>query len=191
MKKYLPLLFVVTLSLAACQSYEPYPRPYAYPRIDLPKATTYQTFQTQSCPFTFAYPSTAKISRDNDDSCWVDINFPEYDLTWHITYRDTRETNKDKATYFEDYRRLVYKHTQKARDIQARPISYPAGSGTWFDLYGNVGTPSQIFMHDSTEQQIVMMSFYFQTALKNDSLQPVIEYMKGEVDKMLGTFAWE
>lgn len=179
------------MGLVACQSYEPYPRPYAYPRIDLPGNPSYTTFDNLSCPFTFSYPEGGKVQRDNNDSCWVDIFFPAYDLTWHITYRDTRTGGKDKGAYFEDYRRLVYKHTQKARDIQAKPIRYPAGAGTWFDLYGNVGTPSQIFMHDSAEQQIVMMSFYFQTALKNDSLQPVIEYMKEEVDHMLGTFRWE
>lgn len=191
MKKKLIWATLLLWGLAACQSYAPYPRPYGFPRIDLPAQTTYQTFENEACPFTFAYPASGEIRRENNDSCWVDIYFPPYDLTWHITYRDARTGAKRKADYFEDYRRLVYKHTQQARDIQARSIAYPAGAGTWFDLYGNVGTPSQVFLADSNDAQIVMMSFYFQTALKNDSLQPVIEYMKGEVDNMLGTLRWE
>ncbi|MEZ4827985.1 MAG: hypothetical protein R3C61_17135 [Bacteroidia bacterium] len=186
------LLYILTLLLlgAGCESYVPYPRPFGFPRIDFPEKTTYTGFSNETCPLKFDYPDYGKITRDLPDSCWVDIQFPLYDCKWHFTYRIAGQ-NKDKDAHFEDYRRLIYKHSAKATQIKESPISVPAGQGVLFEIYGNVGTPAQVFLYDSTETHIAMMSFYFQTALKNDSLQPVINYMKGEIKHTLETFQWE
>ncbi|MDX2249763.1 MAG: hypothetical protein SF052_23465 [Bacteroidia bacterium] len=177
--------------LSGCEEYVPYPRPFGFPRIDFPTKTAYTSFSNEICPFTFEYPDYGKISRSLDDSCWVDIHFPVYDCKWHITYRTADKKGKDRHAHYEDYRRLIYKHSKKATQIQESPITVPAGQGILFEIYGNVGTPAQVFLYDSTETQIVMMSFYFQTALKNDSLQPVINYMKGEIGHTLETFQWK
>jgi gliding motility-associated lipoprotein GldD len=177
--------------LSACDSYVPTPRPWAYPRIDLPPALSYQAFSQPNCPFTFEYPAEGRILRASEDSCWVDIGYERFGLVWHITYRDIPASGKPPSAHAEDYRRLIYKHSKKATNISATPASYPAGSGIWYEISGNVGTPAQVFLSDSASRHAFMMSFYFQTALKNDSLQPVIEFMKEEVQRMLGTLRWK
>ena len=187
------LPFISLLTLLACNSYTPYPRPHGFHRIELPapEARKYRMFQNETCPFSFFYPGEGKISRDLSDSCWVDIDFPQYDLKWHITYRNVEETQKSRSTHFEEYRRMIYKHSKQATQIVPSTFELEAGEGTFFEIYGNVGTPAQVFMYDSTEQHVMMMSFYFQTALKNDSLLPVINYMKEEVRNMMDSFEWE
>ncbi|MDX1907817.1 MAG: hypothetical protein SF053_12340 [Bacteroidia bacterium] len=187
---------VITLAcllgfLAACDTYTPVPRKYGFHRIDLPAQTAYVRFQNERCPFTFEYPDYGVVTRQASDSCWVDINYPPFDLKWHIAYRDTRAEGRDYNTIFEEYRRLIYQHSKKASRIEPSPISVPAGRGTWFEVYGNVGTPVQGIICDSTGRHVIMVSCYFQTALKNDSLAPVITFMKGEFDHMLRTVEWK
>jgi len=181
------------LLLSSCEEYTPYARQFGYHRIDIPEQAerSYQTFDMASCPFSFEYPSFGTITRSSADSCWTDIKMMPYDLKWHITYRDVASTEKDLPTHFEEYRRLIYKHTKKATRIQETPISGPKGSGTFFEIYGNVGTPAQVFFADSSESQVMMMSFYFQTALRNDSLRPVIDYMKEEVIHAVNSLEWK
>lgn len=185
------LALLALLASWACDSYNPTPRRYAYPRIDIPAQTQYQSFRSESCPFTFEYPDFGKITRDMPDSCWVDIAFPRFDCKWHFTYHQAGTRTKTRHAYYEEYRRLVYEHSKKAKQINETAIQFAQGAGIRFDINGEVGTPQQLFLYDSTEQQILMMSFYFQTATKNDSLQPVIRYMKGEIEHMLETFRWD
>jgi len=182
---------IFALALNACEEPVNQPRRYGYPRIELPEKHSYTTFSNEICPFTFDYPNYGEITRDMKDSCWVDIRFPNFDLTWHLTYRNASASGKSRSQHFEEYRKLTYKHSPKASHIEAKPLEVPAGKGTLFEIYGEVGTPEQVFLFDSTEQHIMMMSFYFRTATKNDSLVPVTTYMKGEVQKMLESFEWK
>jgi len=177
--------------LAACHEYEPYPRKRAYARIDIPATTAYTQFESKACPFTFAYPAGGVITRQSEDSCWADVNFPQYDCKWHITYRNIKSTKKPASYHFEQYRDLVYKHSKKATQIQAMNAAIPAGKMTLYEIYGNVGTPAQYFLLDTTETHNIMLSFYFQTALRNDSLAPVIAYMKAESRKAMESLRWK
>lgn len=190
-RTFLCSVSICALVFVACEEPVSQPKRYGYPRIEFPTDYGYTTFTNESCPFTFDYPDYGEISRDSKDSCWVDITFPQFDLTWHLTYRNVEESGKKRGQHFEEYRKLVYKHSSKASHIDASPFEAPAGKGTLFEIYGEVGTPEQIFLYDEEEQDIMMMSFYFRTATENDSLAPVSSYMKEEVQKMLNTFKWK
>lgn len=185
------LISTFLLLAVSCEEPVSQPRKYGFPRIEFPQDYAYTTFSNESCPFTFDYPEFGEITRESGDSCWVDITFPAFDLTWHLTYRNAQVSGKSSSQHFEEYRRLVYKHSSKASHIEANPFEAPAGKGTLFEIYGEVGTPEQVFLADSEEQDIMMMSFYFRTATENDSLAPVSAYMKKEVKKMLNTFKWK
>lgn len=188
---FLPGLLLILIAMSACSDPVAYPRPLAFSRIDFPQNPDYKTFDSESCPFTFKYPSEAEISRNASDSCWVDIKFPAYDCKWHVTYRDTRTETKEKEVYYEEWRNMIFKHSKKATRIQDKPISSPDGKGFMYEVYGNVGTPAQLFFSDTKGEEIVMLSCYFRTATKNDSLAPVIDYMKVELEKMVQTLKWE
>lgn len=192
MKVSLAIALVLILTAVSCTTYEPYARPYGYSRIEVPGPAerSYSSFANQSCPFTFEFPAEGSITRDGADSCWVDIKFPKYSLTWHITYRDAN-AKRTRASHFEDYRRLIYKHSKKATQITEEAIGGPNGYGTLFEIYGSVGTPAQVFYTDSSGQQIAMLSFYYRTAEKGDSLLPLTNYMKEELRHMIETVQWQ
>jgi gliding motility-associated lipoprotein GldD len=150
----------------------------------------YQTFRSEVCPFTFEYPSSGQIVRNNADSCWVSIRFDRYDLTWHLTYRNASASGKPRAVHFEEYRRLVYQHSKKSSRIEENPFALPQGDGFLFEVYGEVGTPAQVFFSDSTQEDLLMLSFYYQDATTRDSLQPVTQYMKDELLYTLQSLQW-
>lgn len=186
-------LFLVILAFLAvsCYEYTPTPRPFTFPRINLPENVTYSVLDTPACPVYLEYPAFGVISRSMADSCWTDISFPEFNCKWHVTYRNATETGKKRSKHFEEYRGLVYKHSQKATEIRENPVTTPAGSGVFFEMYGNVGTPAQLFLSDSTGEHILMLSMYYMTAEKNDSLAPVSAFMKTQIQHLANSVKWE
>lgn len=185
------VLLSTLVLLSGCKSPSPYPRPLAFHRIDFPASVSYSQFESTTCPFTFEYPDMGVMTRSNEDSCWVDLYYPSYDCTWHITYRNIPESGKSRAQHFEEWRRLIYQHTKKASQIKDTPIQAANGKGFIFEIFGEVGTPAQIFFFDEQEEDLMMMSIYFQSALKNDSLAPVIDYMKEELAHLTTTMEWK
>lgn len=164
------------------------PKQTGYPRILFPEHE-YQKFSAPQCPFTFEYPKIGTIGDRRIDSCWVDIIMPSYQCKFHITYKPLNQ----KVTYFsayEDYRRLIYKHSQKASEIVETPLHDANGRGTFFEIYGEVPTSAQFFFSDSLHHA-VMCSFYFETALKNDSLKPVIDYFKQDLKHLIQSIHWK
>lgn len=186
------ILLVSVFCLTACEEYVPYARKHGYPRVEMPKkeARKYQKLGQNTCPVGFEYPEYGKISRSLPDSCWVDIYMEPYNLTWHVTYRDILP-GSSLGIQQEDHRKLVYKHSQKATRIKESLIEEPHVQGILYEVDGEVGTPVQAFLYDSTKARVALMSIYFQTAERMDSLQPVIRYMKEELDHALATFNWE
>ena len=58
-----------------------------------------------------------------------------------------------------------------------------------YELFGTVGVPAQVFYSDSVD--VVMASFYFATAVRNDSLSPVIDFMKADLKHMAESISWK
>ncbi len=177
------LLLLVLLMVASCTETR-YPRPRAFPRIELP-AHQYVTFKQQKVPFTFSYPEYGTVEVAKADSMNMEIRFPRFGCTWHITYRDFARLDRlgkkgSPNLSYEDYRKLVFKHSQKASEIFEKRFRTGTGHGTFFELYGEVPTSAQFYVTDSSRHAL-MAAMYFNTALKNDSLAPVIDFMKADL----------
>lgn len=194
-KKAGSISIVVAMSLmflTACgEEYVPFARKYAFPRIDLPASTTYELFENEACPFTFEYPTSATISRNVADSCWVDINLEEYDATFHVNGRNILLSGRPLEVHQEEHRRLIYNHSVKAARIVPEAIQLPNGAGIKYEMVGEVGTPMQVFFHDPSGEESVVISFYYQSALKNDSLAPVTVYLKDQLDHVVESIHWK
>lgn len=186
----LNLIFVLLgLLLCSCRSDVPMPRPEGFHRISLPKHE-YQQYDNTICPIVFDLPVYAVTDVRKPDSCWVNFHLKPLNCYWHLTYKNLRLARVTPQAAFEDYRRLIYKHSQKATEITETALKTPHGSGVLFQIYGNVPTSAQVFFSDSANHA-VMMSFYFNTALKNDSLAPIIEFVKEDMKHMIESLTWK
>lgn len=177
-------------SLFTCQS--PYtPKPRGYFRIDLPEKN-YKIFDT-IYPYTFEYPIYASINKSRHaqgEKYWIDINFIRFNATLHLSYK---EINDNLFTYLEDAYTLATKHIPKADAIYDSTILHREKQifGLLYQIEGSdVASPFQFLLTDST-RHFVRAALYFNTEPNNDSLQPVIKFLKKDIDHMINTFKWK
>lgn len=184
---------VITLLLAGCGSDHDYsPKPRGYFRIDLP-AKAYQQYNG-GCPFTFDYPKYAKVELDSmrgSKPCWLNVQFPQFQGTLHLSYEDIT-SKKMFNELVEDAYLFATKHTSKASSIEQTPISDPARKmyGLYYTIDGNTASNAQFFLTDSTRHYI-RAALYFRSEPKLDSIQPVLTFIKKDMDVVIRTLKWK
>jgi len=184
--------FLAILFLYACSSDGNYtPKPRGYFRIDFPKHD-YRVFDT-TFPYTFEYPVYATIFRDSSDLSepyWINIVYPQFHAELHISYKVIKN---NLAGYIEDSRKLVNKHIPKANAIMTREYIDSANhvSGLIYDIKGSDAASSfQFYLTDSLSK-FVRGALYFNLVPNNDSLSPVIDFLKADLGHMINTFRWK
>ena len=168
------------------------PKPRGYFKIDFPEKK-YQIFNTD-CPFSFEYPVYASIDPDlekNAQPCWKNLNFPQFNAKLHLTYYDVFSA-KAYNDMTEGARALAMKHTVKANAIDQKFINYPDKKvyGVYYTIEGNTASSVQFFLTDSVKHYL-RGALYFNERPQYDSLQPVIKFIKKDIDKMIETFKWK
>lgn len=189
--------FTILLLLASCMLFsscgeENYtPKPRGFFRIDLPEKE-YQNYQSD-CPFSFDYPIYSDIENDTKnlaEPCWLNLNFPKFKGTLHLSYK---AVHGNVAEYLNDARELTNKHIAKAAAINEIPIIYPDKNvyGLIYDVEGSgAASPVQFFVTDSSKH-FVRGALYFTVRPNNDSLQPVIKFIKEDIDRFVDSFEWK
>ena len=166
------------------------PKPKGYFRIDLPEHS-YQKLDTARLPFTCDYATIAEYSsKDTAGSIWIHITYPQQHAALEMTYLPVRD---DLRQLMLNDEKFVEFHFQKADDVEDSYI-YDKDAGLYgkiFDIKGKeVACPLQFWLTDSTEHYL-RASLYFNFAPNNDSLQPVIDYIREDVMRMIETFEWK
>ncbi len=190
---FLAATFMGLLLLTACGGEESYvPKPRGYNRIDLPDFA-YQPLP-DTFPYSFVYSSHARLSRDTFPSAgryYVNLYYPEFDGLVQITYKDLTDPRIDVERLLTDAFGLTMKHNVKAYDINENLIQIKNGQvASVTELSGEVPTQFQFFTTDTTDH-FFRGALYFNTALKNDSLAPVIDYIKKDIVEMLNSLEWK
>ena len=187
--KYLLLLFAF-LFIACGSDY--LPKPKGYNRIDLPEASYQPTPDT--LPYFFEYSKHAKLLRDSSwitERYWINLFYPEMEAAIQITYKPV--TDSIIREYLSDSYRLTSQHNVKAYAIEESIIELPSGLYASFtELEGEVPTQAQFHItdEDSTDH-FLRGALYFRTATKNDSLAPVIDYLKQDMIHLLMSLKWQ
>lgn len=192
MNRWFPLVILV-LMLAACSGESTNtPKPKGYFRIKFPEKR-YQTYNA-NCPFTFEYPTYAKMVVDTDKNtqpCWNNLNFPQFNGQLHLTYHGVFSAESyNKMT--ELARELAMKHTVKASAIDQKLINYPDRKvyGVYYAIEGNTASSVQFFLTDSAKHYF-RGALYFNERPQYDSIQPVVKFIKQDIDKLIETFRWK
>lgn len=193
MKKYCFLfLWVYVLACAACSNNSYTPKPRGYFKIDFP-AKAYQLYN-KDCPFSFEYPTYANLLADSSTDtqpCWYNLTFPQFNGRLHLTYYDV-SSKKEYENLVEDARTFAFKHTVKANAIDQKIINYPEKKvyGVYYAIEGNTASSVQFFLTDSLKHYF-RAALYFNERPQYDSIQPVVNFIKKDLDHMIGTFKWK
>jgi len=189
--KYLIVLFNLVL-LTACNNTAEYtPKPSGYNRIEFP-VKKYQPFSNSS-PFSFDFPLYAKMYPDSTSRLkpnWYNLTFPQFNARLHISYY-TIKSKQEFDMLMEDSRKLAFKHTVKATSIDEGVINIPEKKvyGIFYTIEGNTASAAQFYLTDSSKHYL-RGALYFNEAPKIDSIAPIINFIRIDLDKMIKTFKW-
>jgi len=167
------------------------PKPRGYYRIDLP-AKDYKVFDS-TFPYTFEYPVYSKIVRDSSrmaELYWINIVYTPFNAQLHISYKPV---HRNLAVYLNDAHTLVNKHIAKANAITQRAYEDPTHKvfGLVYEIKGSdAASTCQFYLTDSTKH-FLRCALYFDLVPNNDSLTPVIEFLKKDIEHMIETFRWK
>jgi gliding motility-associated lipoprotein GldD len=175
------------LLLFSCSS-DYLPKPKGYNRIDLPEFS-YIALEG-NYPYAFEHSKHVTIEKDSfnlQENNWINLSYPEFGAKIHFTYFRLEPKTKDLKMVLNDAVNLTAKHQIKAYGIEESIMITPKGyTGVVAELSGEVPTQFQFFVTDST-RHFLRGALYFNTALKNDSLAPVIEYIKVDMAHLMNT----
>jgi len=201
MKKLLWLLPVLLL-IAACNGNHDYsPKPRGYFRVVFPEKA-YQQYNSQY-PFTFIYPKYAVIEKDmnvaperkdkklTNMKYLLNMQFPQFNGTLHLSYESiTSKKVFDELT--EDARNFAFKHSVKATSIDQAIIHNAERKvyGIYYTIDGNAASSVQFFITDSVKNYM-RGALYFNSTPRLDSIQPVLKFVKKDIDTMIKTLRWK
>lgn len=184
-------LLSAILALASCEK-NYMPKPKGYNRIDLPKAE-YKSLP-DSFPYSFEYSKFAKILPDSSyisERYWMNLYYPYMHASIAISYKQINHSMDSLRDFLNTAYRLTSKHQVKAYAIDEYVFKTDLGkTAVLANLSGEVPSQYQFFTTDSTAN-FLRGALYFNTATKNDSLAPVIDYIKEDILHMLNTLQWD
>lgn len=193
--KYSIYITAVFFALLSCND-DYIIKPRGYFKIALPQKK-YQKFEQLGYPYSFEYPLYGNITQDTsffearpENPYWINIDFPQLNGRIHISYKDVRKNNFDSLV--NDSYTLAYKqHTNVATGIKPEPFTTPGGvEGVYFNLKGNTATANQFFITD-TSKHFLRGALYFDATPNEDSLRPVNEFLKADLQHLINTIQWK
>jgi len=181
------LLILTALLILGCGEDKPVPKPVGYFRIDLPDHE--YANKNPDCPFSLAVSKHSYMEYFEDTPCWFNIVYPDLNAKVHLTYKPVSDNLRE---YIEESRNFAYKHQVKAVRIESERIINEEEKvyGLIYDLGGNVASPYQFYVTDSTNH-FLRGALYFRARPNSDSISPSLNYIKEDVRYMLNNFAWK
>jgi gliding motility-associated lipoprotein GldD len=188
MKRFIILL----LTLSACSSDKiPVPKPPTYLRLELPDHQ-YSTYNG-NCGYSFQSAKIFTVKDVVDSSgtmtCHKDIHLGTLNGVIHFSFINMTEPLSTYVNYAND---KVDEHKLKATAIEDFRLinGKKRVFGTFFELKGDVASPYQFYLTDSTSR-FVSGVVYFNSRPNYDSLKPSLDYLKLDLMKMVETFEWK
>lgn len=195
------LILIAAFMFASCNGDHDYsPKPRGYFRIDFPKKE-YRQYESPY-PFTFLYPKYAVVVQDTkvvpqkdkrliNMKHLLNMQFPQFNGTLHLSY-ESITSQKVFNELIEDARSFAFKHTVKATSIVQGSIRNPQQKvyGIYYTIDGNAASSLQFFLTDSLHNYM-RGALYFNSEPRLDSIQPVLTFVKKDVDTLIKTFRWK
>lgn len=163
------------------------PKPYGYYRIDLPD-TLYGEVDDAALPYTFEMSRNA-VLQHRDTSGWIDVVYPALNARIYCTYHPVHGNLRELS---DDANGFIYKHAVMADAIPEQGFENPEKRvyGVFYDLKGNTASPLQVVLTDSV-RHFFRAALYYYTTPNQDSLQPVTDYMRHDIRRLVESFRWK
>lgn len=180
-------ILVICFVLSACNE-RPLPKPTGYFRIDLPEKN-FKRIDTLKQPISFEIPAYAHPNPRADQEGYLNIDFPYFDARIHLSYIPVEDNLN---SLLEDARTLVYKHVAKAQDINEGIVMNTEDQvyGMYYQIAGNAASGAQFYLTDSVNN-FLRGALYFNTEPNFDSIAPVQEYLKQDIEHFIESFKWK
>jgi gliding motility-associated lipoprotein GldD len=187
MSRLILFTFVIAIAFVACKSEPPPPRPRAYPRIEFPDRSTVQ-YDTSACPFTFRYPGYAVIN-EKKEACWFDLYMPGFEARLHCSYVPVTK-EKGFTDLVRDAFVIAGKINERANYMTESRVQNAHGAGGLIlDWTGPAASPVHFYLSD-TIHHFFKAALYFDARVQPDSLAPIVEFIKQDIDSLIATFEW-
>lgn len=189
MKKYL-ILTLAFFTLLSCEEEMYIPKPPTYLRIDLPNHD-YENYQSD-CSYEFNLSKVYTIEDVPDEevsSCNKRVDLGPLNGMAFLRYWKIEEPL---AYYINNANDEIDRHKIKATNIVDKRIirSEDRVFGTVFELQGDVATPYQFYLTDSTNH-FIYCEVLFNSTPNYDSLKPSLEYFRADLDELIQSFKWQ
>jgi len=193
-KIFFILVLFIALGFTACNS-KFTPKATGYPAIALPKKV-YLSDAVTGLPYAFDIPSYAFVDKnvaymgvDQQKTGWMNLKFPSLNATLYISYNAVQKDKLD--VLVRDAYNFANNHSNKASFIEDSAFENPIGlQGVFFHLGGDVASPYQFFITDSS-RHFFRGALYFDTTPNADSLAPVIDFLYQDLKQLVQTFHWK
>lgn len=167
------------------------PKPKGFQKIDLPKHE-YQKLDN-SHPYSFEYSKSAIIQNDstvNSEPHWIIVYYPELDARIQFTYKPLNGDLKKLESHIGDAFKLASKHQVKAYSQQESVVQLKSGKkAVVIQLEGEVPSHYQFYLTD-TSKHFLRAALYLREPTVNDSLKPIVDYLKVDCRHLLETIKW-
>ena len=188
-------LLFLCFFLAFCNSDYTYKR-RGYYKIDFPQKE-YKKFNQPGFPYSFEYPQYAQVVQDTtffenrpENPYWINIDFPQFNGRIHISYKEIGKKNNFDSLVNDAFTLSYKQHTYKASAIEPTPFTTPNKvGGVYFYLKGNTATANQFFATDTTSH-FLRGALYFGATPNEDSLQPVNNFLRADLQHLINTLEW-
>jgi len=195
MQRLFFIVLAITL-LSSCRPEVHTPKPRGYARVDLPQHA-YQTFNEPGFPYSFEYPAYARIVKDTvffgkkpENPYWINIVFPSLGGQIYLSYKRIT-AGQTLGKLIEDSHEMSFTvHSKRADYINETPLILDSNVYVlMFDVGGNAASAQQFLATDSVKH-FIRGALYFDVTPNADSLRPVNEFLKKDVQHMLETLKW-
>ena len=191
------ILTICTLLVACTDSTIYNPKPRSYPKINYPERA-FTDFNTSYCNFSFRMPAYFEVQQDTsyfdlkpDNECWFNLYLKEFDCTIYCNYVEVGKSKSFKELK-EDAFKITSQHNKRATYIDEILLQNDYGArGIAFEVEGPVASHYQFYLTDEAQNHFFRGSLYFDSQSKPDSLRPMLDFVKHDLDSLFYTFKWE
>lgn len=190
------ILLFATGTLFSCGAFQEeqvyYQKPKGFARIDLPDHR-YRPLEG-NYPYTFEYAEAAEVIPDRSagaEPYWILVSYPALDAMIQFTYKPLNGDLRKLDEHVMDAYRLASKHQVKALSQKEEIITLQNGrKAVAIEIEGEVPSHFQFYTTD-TARHYLRGAIYLKRATLNDSLKPVVDYLKADARHILETLTWK